>query len=185
MWRTRIERPSSVSDMTSAIVPSASRMRSPTCRSYKSMCHLDLCPGDDCVPGPNTHHTPEKACLLQGGGLRVVAGGGRRRGRWRRRGRPARRRGGERVTEARAWVPWLGLPAPRSRRGFAGGGSLWDRSFLRQDDGGAGGEGRGGGAGAGGRGGGGGARKRRRKEEGLLGGVKGSRIIDPPTFRGR
>src|SRR6266498_3159426 len=44
MWRTRIERPSSVSDMTSAIVPSVSRTRSPSCRSYKSIRHLDLFP---------------------------------------------------------------------------------------------------------------------------------------------
>src|SRR5438132_3735503 len=58
MWRTRIERPSSVWDMTSAIVRSASRTRSPSCRSYKSMRHLDLRPGTGRLPSPNTHHTP-------------------------------------------------------------------------------------------------------------------------------
>lgn len=54
--------------------------------------------------------------------------------------RQERRRGGGR------WA--MGLLGPG--RGFARGASLRDRSFLRQDDGGAGGDGRGGGAGEGG-----------------------------------
>ena len=50
-------------------------------------------------------------------------------------GRAARR---WRVTGARAWVQWLGVGVFGPGRGFAGGASLGDRSFLRQDDGGAG-----------------------------------------------